>query len=68
MHLETHSKQAAIGSARLEATRGDRLYADSLGGFQFLPIQFEHIIDTEPGLKLSRRSRTGTRSWEERTL
>lgn len=57
MHIETHSKQAAIRSARLAATRGDQLSAESLGEFQFLSATFEHIINTEFCLKLSQLSR-----------
>lgn len=57
MHVETHSKQAAIRSARLAATRVDQPSAESLGEFQFLSAPVEHIIDTEFCLKLSQRSR-----------
>lgn len=57
MHVETHSKQAAIRSARLAATSGDQLSAESLGEFQFLSAPFEHIIETEFCLKLSQLSR-----------
>ena len=57
MHRETHSKQAAIRSARLAATRGDQLSTESLCEIQFLSALFEHIIDTEFCLKLSQLSR-----------
>jgi hypothetical protein len=57
MHIETHSKQAAIRSARLAATRGDQLSAESPCEFQFLSATFEHIIDTEFCLNLSQLSR-----------
>ena len=40
MHLETHSKQAPIRSARLAVTHGNQLRLESLVAFEFLSAQF----------------------------
>ena len=47
MYFETHSKQAAIRSARLAAALNINSAPRVSAKFQFLSALFEHIIDIE---------------------